>query len=143
MKLLDMDHIHFFATDLDEAVRFYEDIGFDMSYIFKYSPRSGTPAADMEDQVTKEEKERRNQVLLDILAERSLWRNQSLVGTVEEVLVEGPARRGEAFTGKTRGFRTTIFEADDRLIGQLVPLKITRATVSSIYGELALAGVDR
>ena len=130
------------AADFEESAEFFEDIGFDMSYIFKYSIRSGTLAADMQDQVPTEEKERRNQVLLDILSKRSLWRNQQLVGKIEEVLVEGPAKKGGRFTGKTRGYRNALFDGDERLIGQLVQLKVDRATASSIYGDLVLAGVD-
>ncbi len=129
-------------ADFEESAEFFEEIGFDMSYIFKYSIRSGTLAADMQDQVPTEEKERRNQVLLDILSKRSLWRNQQLVGKTEEVLVEGPAKKGGRFTGKTRGYRNALFEGDERLIGQLVQLKVNRATASSIYGDLVLAGVD-
>jgi tRNA-2-methylthio-N6-dimethylallyladenosine synthase len=57
------------------------------------------------------------------------------------VLVEGPDKTGRRFTGRTRGNRVGIFDADPRLIGSLVPLKITRASVSTLYGELVLAGV--
>jgi tRNA-2-methylthio-N6-dimethylallyladenosine synthase len=128
--------------DFDESAAFFEDIGFDMSYIFKYSIRTGTPAETMEDQVSTEEKERRNHVLLDILAKRSLWRNEQLVGTVQEVLVEGPAKKGDKFVGKTRGYRNSIFDGDERLIGQLAQMKVDRATASTIYGDLVLAGVD-
>ena len=129
-------------ADFLESAEFFEEIGFDMSYIFKYSIRSDTVAAEMGDQVPTEEKERRNQVLLEILSERSLWRNEQLVGKTEEVLVEGPAKKGGRFTGKTRGYRNALFDGDERLIGQLVQLKINRATASSIYGDLVLAGVD-
>ena len=126
--------------DFDVSTAFFKDIGFDMSYIFRYSIRSGTPAETMLDQVTKEEKERRNQVLLRILEERSLLRNEALVGTREQILVEGPARRGDAYVGKTRGYRTAILKADERLIGQLVDMDVTRATVSSIYGDIVING---
>ncbi len=129
--------------DFAESAAFFEEIGYDMAYIFKYSIRSGTPAETMPDQIPTEEKERRNQVLLDILRRSSIRRNESLVGTVQEVLVEGPAKKGDVFTGKTRGHRTAIFDADERLVGELVNLKVERATVSSLYGELELAGVDR
>ena len=129
--------------DFEESAVFFEEIGFDMAYIFKYSIRTGTPAETMPDQIPQEEKERRNQVLLDILHRSSLRRNEALVGTTQQVLVEGPARKGDKFTGKTRGFRNAIFDADERLIGQLVDLKVDRATVSSLYGDIALAGVER
>jgi tRNA-2-methylthio-N6-dimethylallyladenosine synthase len=97
----------------------------------------------MGDQISDEVKETRNAVLLDVLRRNSERRNALLLGTVEEVLVEGPDKSGEHFTGRTRGNRVCIFDADTRLIGSLVPLKITRASVSTLYGELALAGVER
>jgi tRNA-2-methylthio-N6-dimethylallyladenosine synthase len=63
------------------------------------------------------------------------------VGSVQEVLVEGPDRTGRRFTGRTPGNRVAIFDADARLVGSLVPLKVDRASVSTLYGELVLAGV--
>jgi tRNA-2-methylthio-N6-dimethylallyladenosine synthase len=56
-------------------------------------------------------------------------------------LVDGPDKTGARFTGRTRGNRVCVFDADPRLIGQLVPLRIERASVSTLYGELELAGV--
>jgi len=129
-------------ADFDESAAFFDEIGYDMAYIFKYSIRTGTPAEVMPDQIPTEEKERRNQVLLDILSKSSLRRNESLVGSTQQVLVEGPAKRGDKYTGKTRGFRNAIFDGSDRLIGQLVDLKVDRATASTVYGDLVLAGVD-
>ena len=114
---------------------------YDMAYVFKYSVRTGTPAATMPDQVPDAVKEARNQLLLGMLEANSLRRNEALVGTVEEVLVEGPDQTGRRYTGRTRGNRVCVFEAEPRLVGQLVPLKIERASVSTLYGELVLAGV--
>jgi tRNA-2-methylthio-N6-dimethylallyladenosine synthase len=113
-----------------------------MAYVFKYSIRTGTPAADMADQVSEEEKEARNQILLELLKQNSERRNATLVGTVEEVLVEGLDKTGRRFTGRTRGNRVCVFDADERLVGSLVPLRITRASVSTLYGEIVLAGVE-
>src|SRR5947208_16577269 len=96
----------------------------------------------MADQVPEEVKERRNQILLEILQQNSLRRTASLIGTVEEVLVEGRDKTGARFTGRTRGNRVCIFDAAPRLVGSLVPLRITRASVSTLYGELALAAVE-
>jgi tRNA-2-methylthio-N6-dimethylallyladenosine synthase len=114
---------------------------FDMAYIFKYSIRTGTPAAELADQVPDDAKERRNQELLAILQRNSLRRTAKLIGTVEEVLVEGPDKNGGRYTGRTRGNRVCVFDANPRLVGELVPLKIERASVSTLYGELVLRGV--
>jgi tRNA-2-methylthio-N6-dimethylallyladenosine synthase len=117
----------------------FEACDYDMAYIFKYSVRTGTPAAEMGDQIADEVKERRNQELLEVLKRNSERRTATLVGTVEEVLVEGPDKTGERHTGRTPGNRVCVFDASPRLVGRIVPLKITRASVSTLYGELVLA----
>jgi len=127
--------------DFEQTRALFEACNYDMAYIFKYSIRTGTPAADLPDQVSDDVKEHRNQVLLDVLQKNSLRRTAKLIGTVEDVLVDGRDKSGARFTGRTRGNRVCVFEADQRLIGQIVPLKIERATVSTLYGQLVLAAV--
>lgn len=126
-------------ADFEATRELFEACNYDMAYIFKYSVRTGTPAAAMADQVPDEVKEHRNQVLLEILRQNSVRRNERLLGTVEEVLVEGPDKTGRRFTGRTRGNRVCVFDADPRLVGELVPLRIERASVSTLYGGLVLA----
>ncbi len=128
--------------DFAQTRELFEAANYDMAYVFKYSIRTGTPAAGMPEQVPDEVKEQRNQVLLGLLHENSLRRNQSLLGKTEEVLVEGRDKTGRRFTGRTRGNRVAVFEASDRLVGRLVPLRIERATVSTLYGEIVLAGLE-
>jgi tRNA-2-methylthio-N6-dimethylallyladenosine synthase len=134
-----------FPGETDEDFAQTEDLfrraNYDMAYIFKYSVRSQTPAADMLDQVSDEVKEARNQALLTIQQENSYRRNQMLLGTVEEVLVEGPDQTGQRFTGRTRGNRVAIFDAHPRLVGELVSLRVDRTSVSTLYGELVLSNV--
>jgi tRNA-2-methylthio-N6-dimethylallyladenosine synthase len=127
--------------DFEQTRALFATCNYDMAYVFKYSVRSGTPAAEMGDHVPEEVKEARNAMLLDLLRRNSERRNALLLGGVEEVLVEGPDKSGTHFTGRTRGNRVCIFDGDERLVGALVPLKITRASVSTLYGELVLAGV--
>jgi tRNA-2-methylthio-N6-dimethylallyladenosine synthase len=122
--------------DFAETRELFEAVDFDMAYIFKYSVRSGTPAAAMDGQVPEETKEARNQVLLGLLEENSRRRNQTLVGTVQEVLVEGPDKKGLRYMGRTRGNRTVHFEGGPRLIGELAQVRIDRATTSVLYGTL-------
>lgn len=128
-------------ADFEQTRELFEACNYDMAYVFKYSIRTGTPAADLPDQVPEDVKEHRNQVLLDLLQKNSLRRTALLIGSVEEVLVEGCDKSGQRFTGRTRGNRVCVFDADPRLVGQLVPLKIERATVSTLYGQLVLAEV--
>ncbi len=127
--------------DFAQTRELFEACNYDMAYIFKYSIRTGTPAAEMADQTPDEVKEERNRVLLQILEANSNRRNATLLGTTQEVLVEGPDKKGRGFMGRTRGNRIVHFEASDRLVGELAPVKINRASTAVLYGELALAGV--
>jgi tRNA-2-methylthio-N6-dimethylallyladenosine synthase len=127
-------------TDFEETRSLCEEVDYDMAYIFKYSVRTGTPAATMPEQVPESVREERNQVLLEVLRKGSLRRSQSLVGTIQEVLVEGPDKTGERFMGRTRGNRATVFEGSSRLVGSLANVEITRASVSTLYGNLVAAG---
>jgi tRNA-2-methylthio-N6-dimethylallyladenosine synthase len=95
----------------------------------------------MDDQVPEEVKEARNQELLGILKANSDRRNATLLGTTQEVLVEGPDKKGRGFMGRTRGNRIVHFKAQERLVGELVPVKIERASTAVLYGSLVLAGV--
>ena len=128
--------------DFAQTRELFEACNYDMAYVFKYSIRTGTPAAAIADQVPDEAKEQRNQILLDLLRANSERRNAALLGTVEEVLVEGTDKTGQRFTGRTRGNRVCVFDATARLVGSLVPLKIERASVSTLYGRLVLAGIE-
>ncbi|MGF1530578.1 MAG: tRNA (N6-isopentenyl adenosine(37)-C2)-methylthiotransferase MiaB [Puniceicoccaceae bacterium] len=130
--------------DFEKTRSVFERIGFDMAFIFKYSPRPGTVAALEPDSISEETKNQRNQVLLSILHQSSLARNLSRVGKIEEVLLEGEAKRGEAmFVGRTRTHRKVVVAANPRLIGQIVPVEITEATVSTLLGKLVLQGVPQ
>ncbi len=135
-----------FPGETDEEFRqtreLFEACNYDMAYIFKYSIRTGTPAADMGDQIPDEVKEARNQELLGLLEANSNRRNATLLGTTQEVLVEGPDKKGVQFMGRTRGNRIVHFAADPRLVGELVPVKIERVSTAVLYGSLALARVE-
>jgi len=122
--------------DFRETLSLFEEVSYDMAYVFKYSVRTGTPAATMPGQVPDDVKEERNRILLEWLGENSIRRNQGLSGTVQEVLVEGPDKTGGRFTGRTRANRVAVFEAAPRLVGSLAPLRIERTTVSTLYGSL-------
>jgi tRNA-2-methylthio-N6-dimethylallyladenosine synthase len=124
------------AEDFAATRDLFTAVNYDMAYVFKYSIRSGTPAAEQPDQVPPEVKDERNQILLDLLQQNSVRRNQSLVGSVQEVLVEGPDQTGQRYTGRTRGNRVAVFEAAPHRVGRLAALMISRASVSTLYGEL-------
>jgi tRNA-2-methylthio-N6-dimethylallyladenosine synthase len=89
-------------------------------------------------QVPEDVKEERNQTLLQLLAANSDRRNATLVGTTHKVLVEGPDRKGVQFMGRTRGNRIVHFAGTDRLIGELVSVRIDRVSTAVLYGQLAM-----
>ena len=123
-------------ADFEQTRFLFQRVSFDMAFIFKYSARSDTPAATLAEQVSQAVKEQRNTILLDLLQQSSLRRNQSLVGTTQDVLVEGPARRGAGrLQGRTPGNRKVVFVGSDRLTGETVPVPIERASVSTLYGK--------
>lgn len=128
--------------DFARTRELFQWANYDMAYIFKYSIRTGTPAATLPDPVPEAVMEARNAELLRLLAANSDRRNATLLGTTQEVLVEGPDKRGVQFMGRTRGNRIVHFAAGERLIGELAPVKITRASTAVLYGELAPAGVS-
>ncbi len=122
--------------DFAETCAAFDAVDYDMAYIFKYSIRTGTPAATLPGQVPEEVKEQRNQELLRRLEANSRRRNAALIGSAPEVLVEGPDRKGLRYTGRTRANRTVHFAGTPELIGSLVPVRISRATASALYGEV-------
>lgn len=125
--------------DFEETRSLMDEAGFDNAFIFKYSPRPGTRAAALPDDVPPAEKERRNQALLADQERRGLARNLRLVGSVREVLVEGPSLRNKArWSGRDSGNRIVAFEPFASLApGELVNVVITEAHPQILIGELA------
>lgn len=123
-------------ADFEQTRELFESCDFDMAYVFKYSIRTGTPAAGIPDQVPEEVKEQRNQTLLSILEQNSKRRTAGLIGKAEEVLVEGRDKSGRRLTGRTRGNRVCVFEGEPGLVGKRVQLVIERSTVSTLYGKV-------
>jgi tRNA-2-methylthio-N6-dimethylallyladenosine synthase len=122
--------------DFAQTRELFEAVNYDMAYVFKYSVRTGTPAAGMAGQVPEETKEARNRILLHLLEQNSQRRNQALLGTIQEVLVEGPDKKGLRFMGRTDGNRTVHFDCDPSKIGGLASIRIDRTTTTALYGSL-------
>ena len=124
-------------AEFEETLSLIREAGFQQVYAFVFSPRPGTPAAQIEDDVPRRVKEERLQRLLGVQAAISLAINRSYVGRVEEVLVEGPsANDPEDLAGRTSTGRVVNFAADHDRIGTIVPLRISRAAPNSLRGEL-------
>lgn len=127
-------------TDADFAAtrEAMNQVGFDMAYIFKYSPRTGTTAAGWEDSVPQEVKEERNRILLEDLERRTENANQSYLGESLEVLVEGESKRNpQRWTGRSRSNKVCIFTPRDTTRpGDLVLVRIERTTANSLFGSI-------
>ena len=122
--------------DFQQTRELFKEANFDMAFIFKYSPRLGTKSAELPDSISEEIKEQRNQILLADLAKQSIAYHDALVGTVQEVLVESTARRGEnLYMGRTRTHRKVIFPSTPDKIAKLINVKINSATVTALEGE--------
>ncbi|MBM3891708.1 MAG: tRNA (N6-isopentenyl adenosine(37)-C2)-methylthiotransferase MiaB [Verrucomicrobia bacterium] len=131
------------AEDFEHTLQLVEEVQFDSAFLFKYSRRTGTPAATTPGQIPQAEIERRHQKLLKLMERISLRRNQRLVGRTLEVLVEGEpkARKVEGrMCGRTRCNRLVFFQAGRADRGRLVAVQINRATAHTLYGELTSAG---
>ena len=109
-----------------------------MAFIFKYSERSGTSAAQIPDKIPQNIKEERNQILLKILDQQSEISNNRLINKTMDILVESKARKGGGdLMGRTRCFRKVIFTSGRDLIGQIVPVQINQASNTVLKGSLA------
>ena len=131
-----------FPGETEEDFRMTRDlmneIGFDQSFIFKYSPRPGAKSAQEPDSVPQSVKEERDQILLADLAERTAKNMAAQVGTVQEVLAEGVSRRmAERWTGRTGGNRMIHFPPPEGVRpGDLLQIRVKRAGNVTLYGEV-------
>lgn len=116
-------------ADFELTRSLMDEAGFDNSFVFKYSPRPGTRSAALPDDVSTAEKCRRDQVLLADQELRGKQRNEALVGTIREVMVEGPSKRNKnRLSGRDTGNRIVVWEkTSDLPAGTLINLKITAA----------------
>jgi tRNA-2-methylthio-N6-dimethylallyladenosine synthase len=120
-----------------ETLALVEEVGFEMGFTFLYSPREGTPAFSMADDVSEEEKKQRLQRLNEVMAKCAKAGNDRMVGQTVEVLVEGPSNRNAAvLAARTRTNKLVHFEGDASLVGQLVYVTIVKNTTWALKGEL-------
>ncbi len=125
--------------DFQQTVSLMREVDFDQAFIFRYSTRRDTPAAEMPGQLPEQLKEARNQALLSLLNERLLQKHQALVGQTVEVLVEGRSEKGgRRMMGRTRTNKIVVFDGSDRHKGELLPVKIEHATATTLYGDPAI-----
>lgn len=121
-----------------------EEIEFDNAFVFRYSPRRDTPAAEMSDQISEHLKEERNQYLLEVVNKSNRRILERMVGSQVEVLCEGPSKTNRArLMGRTRTNKIVVFPPSpkqrstgesEELVGELVNVRIERANGFSLYG---------
>ncbi|SDU01238.1 tRNA-2-methylthio-N6-dimethylallyladenosine synthase [Verrucomicrobium sp. GAS474] len=117
--------------------------GFDAAYVFRYSPRTNTPAAALPDPVSEEVKAARNHDLLMAIDGPLKAKSRARIGTVVEILVEGESKTNPTrFQGRTRGNHLVIVERNERWRGQLLPVRIVETTGYTSYAEPALLESD-
>jgi len=129
--------------DFQETMSLCREVRFDQAFLFKYSRRRDTPAADMPGQLPEEVIEERHQRLLAEINRMALATFEAHVGGLVEVLVEGPSHRNPArYEGRTRTNKIAVFEGSPRHLGQILDLRIERVGSFTLYGNPAIVGLD-
>jgi tRNA-2-methylthio-N6-dimethylallyladenosine synthase len=122
--------------DFQQSIDTVERLQFDNAFVFRYSKRKDTPAAEMDGQLPETVKEERNQRLLEVVNRIAIAKNAALVGTRQQILCEGPSKTNAArLTGRTTHNKVVIFDGDaDRLIGQMLDIQIEESGGFSLFG---------
>jgi len=128
--------------DFEQTLSLYREADFDNAFIFRYSKRKDTPAANMPNQLPEEVKAERNQRLLALTNELGARRYGTLVGGRVQILVEGPSKRPERMMGRTRCGKIVVFDGSERHRGQLMDVQVTRAGSFTLYGDPAILNVE-
>ncbi|MCV2503971.1 MAG: tRNA (N6-isopentenyl adenosine(37)-C2)-methylthiotransferase MiaB, partial [Neisseriaceae bacterium] len=138
---LSSDFIVGFPTETDEefekTLKLVQDIAFDLSFVFIYSPRPGTPAADLPDTTPYETKVKRLEQLNELIEAETLRINQGMLGTVQRCLVEGISKKDpNQLQARTANNRVVNFNGNIDLLNQMVNIKISKVHTFSLKGEL-------
>jgi len=118
----------------ENTVKLFKEIKFDMAYIAKYSPRPGTVAFKLKDNVSPKEKERRYKILTKILKETALEKNKKYIGKEVEVLVD--EIKNGFLIGKTKTYKTVKIQSKENLIGQFIKVKISKISPFGLRGVI-------
>ena len=121
-------------ADFEQTLEAVTEIGFDGAYTFVFSPRTGTEAAELSDQIAEDVKQDRIERLVDAVQRVAAERNEQRVGLVEEVLVEGPSRTNPALMRGRSRRNTMVNFTGSAAAGELVPVLITGATSATLSG---------
>lgn len=128
------------AEDFEKTMELIQKMDYDTSFSFVYSPRPGTPASDLEDNVDQITKLKRLARLQKHIADNALRISREMIGSVQRVLVEGHARKDETeLSGRTDNNRVVNFPGSERLIGHMVDVEITDAMPNSLRGKVVVS----
>ena len=123
--------------DFEKTLSLVQEAEYDFAFSFLYSPREGTPAAMAEEQVPDADKHARFDRLQEVLQPIFLKKNEALVGSVQEVLVEGISKNDKnVLNGRTEGNKLVHFPGSQALIGKLVHVRVTEAKTFTLFGEM-------
>ena len=126
------------ASEFEATLRLVEELQFDASFSFIYSPRPGTPAAELADDTPREKKLERLQALQALIDAQERSVSEAMCGSVQRVLVQGPSRRNPAELAGTTGNRRVVnFRGNPSLAGRFVDVAVTAVMTHSLRGELA------
>lgn len=124
--------------DFEDTVDLVQRSEFDGIFVFKYSPREGTAAHELEETLSEEQKVKRLQILNQVQDEITLKRNRQLIGSIQTILVEGRSKKSKPnqYMGRTDSNKIVVFEGDDSLVGSLLDVKIVAAEGRTVFGEI-------
>ena len=129
-------------ADFEAMMKLIDDIGYDNSFSFIFSPRPGTPAANLQDDTPHDVKLKRLQRLQAVIAENTKKYSEEMVGTVQRILVEGPSKKDPAeLQGRSENNRVVNFDGGPngaQLIGRMIDVNITRSYAYTLRGEIAV-----
>lgn len=126
--------------EFERTLKLVKDVAFDLSFVFIYSPRPGTPAANLPDDIPHAEKVRRLEALNAVIEAETARINQTMLGSVQRCLVEGVSKKDpDQLQARTANNRVVNFTGHPRLINQMVELEITEAYTFSLRGQMVVS----
>ena len=124
-------------AEFQETLDMMEAVKFDSAFTFKYSSRPGTKAAEFDDHVPEDEKQHRLERLIEMQQKHTLFRNKTIIGRVEMVLVEKESKRSKKqWAGRTDANKWVVFNKENAKIKDLIPVKIMDARGITLHGEI-------
>ena len=125
------------AEEFEDTMDVVNKVKFEQIFMFIYSKRESTPAAEMEDGITYEEKVERLEILKKKFEEITNEKNEKMIGQVYEILIEGKSKTNDKlYTGRTLNNKVVIFDADETLVGKIVNVEITKNNLWYLTGKI-------